>query len=695
MAPEQYAGQGTSTQTDVYALGLVLYEMFTGKAAFSAVDAERYARASDSSPATTPSTLIPDIDPGVERVIVRCLERNPARRPSSAIAVAAALPGGDPLAAALAAGETPSPEMVAAAGDEGSLSPTVSLACVAAVAIGLVAFVWMSQTTTLLSFVTLEKGSEALADRARTIVANLGYTDRPGDFAYGYILNDDYLQFINDHDRSVTRWEALRAGQPAAIRFWYRQSPSHLRPMTFGLGARAVKPDDPPETVPGMVSIVMDPAGRLTGFKVITPQVAAASAAPSGARSSGERVEPDWRTLFVQARLPIDRFTTTPSQWAPPVYADVRSAWDGVYPDRPDVKIRVEAAAVAGKPVYFEVVEPWTHSFEPPPLRTVTQRLVTSVFLGSILVGGFLLARRNLRLGRGDRRGAFRVSVLVGATALLGDLLSTHDVADLLPTTSLDRGAESLAAAAWARSHGVGHLHCDRAVRAPRVARDAYWMDPLTGRTGSRSACRPRRSDRCDGRRRFGVPLSCRSSGAQMDSAWPHRCRSRQSQAQPGYLHVLLGGRHVVSLMVAILAANLINGVISILLLMLLTVLLRSRRIAAMGLVVVYAAFLVAGGVGARVDLTLIPMLALVAVLGVAVLTVVRFGLLSIVAFFSSFYLLGSTSARFDASVPYAFSSYLLLGTLVVLTAYGFHTALAGRPIFGAGLLKDEAAKQG
>ncbi len=202
MAPEQYAGHGTSTQTDVYALGLVLYEMFTGKAAFSAVDAERYARASDSSPATTPSTLIPDIDPGVERVIVRCLERNPARRPSSAIAVAAALPGGDPLAAALAAGETPSPEMVAAAGDEGSLSPTVSLACVAAVAIGLVAFVWMSQTTTLLSFVTLEKGPEALADRARTIVSNLGYIDRPADSAYGYVVNDNYLQFINDQ-RSI------------------------------------------------------------------------------------------------------------------------------------------------------------------------------------------------------------------------------------------------------------------------------------------------------------------------------------------------------------------------------------------------------------------------------------------------------------------------------------------------------------
>ena len=53
-----------------------------------------------------------DIDPAVEKVIRRCLDPDPAKRPATALAVAAALPGGDPLAAALAAGETPSPEMV-------------------------------------------------------------------------------------------------------------------------------------------------------------------------------------------------------------------------------------------------------------------------------------------------------------------------------------------------------------------------------------------------------------------------------------------------------------------------------------------------------------------------------------------------------------------------------------------------------
>src|SRR5260370_6039994 len=90
---------------------------------------------------TKPSTLGRDLDPLIERVILRCLETDPEKRPATALQVAAALPGGDPLAAALAAGETPSPQMVAAAGEKTGLAPRVAVAGLAAVILWAVVFV--------------------------------------------------------------------------------------------------------------------------------------------------------------------------------------------------------------------------------------------------------------------------------------------------------------------------------------------------------------------------------------------------------------------------------------------------------------------------------------------------------------------------------------------------------------------------
>lgn len=115
MAPEQLTGKEVTQRSDIYSLGLVLYELFTGKRVFEATNLRDMLKLHEQSTPTSPSSHVKNIDPLVEKVILRCLEKDPSKRPASAIQVAAALPGGDPLAAALAAGETPSPEMVAAA----------------------------------------------------------------------------------------------------------------------------------------------------------------------------------------------------------------------------------------------------------------------------------------------------------------------------------------------------------------------------------------------------------------------------------------------------------------------------------------------------------------------------------------------------------------------------------------------------
>jgi serine/threonine protein kinase len=136
MAPEQLAGKGATVRSDIYSLGLILYETYTGKKAFTARTLAELREQKETYTPRAPSEIREGIDPVVERVIRRCMERDPNARPASVAQVALALPGGDPLAAALAAGETPSPEMVAASGSKEGLRPAVAWALLAFIILG-------------------------------------------------------------------------------------------------------------------------------------------------------------------------------------------------------------------------------------------------------------------------------------------------------------------------------------------------------------------------------------------------------------------------------------------------------------------------------------------------------------------------------------------------------------------------------
>jgi len=183
MAPEQLAGKEVSVRSDIYALGLVLHEMFTGKRAFN--------NGSERTTPTNVTSLAKDIDPLVERVILRCLDVEPRNRPASALAVAAALPGGDPLAAALAAGETPTPGMVAASGDTEGVSVRAAGIWLALILVGLVAVVVLGSEASVLRKTPFENSPDVLAKTARDLMQSFGYVGPPADRAYGFLFDSD------------------------------------------------------------------------------------------------------------------------------------------------------------------------------------------------------------------------------------------------------------------------------------------------------------------------------------------------------------------------------------------------------------------------------------------------------------------------------------------------------------------------
>jgi len=482
MAPEQLEGREVSAQSDIYALGLIFYEMFTGKPAHRAdTVAEVLELRRSSGRITNPSQLAADIDPAVERAILRCLEPDPKQRPASALALAASLPGGDPLAAALAAGETPSPEVVAASGSTEGLSPKVAIPALAGIVVGLVAACILMPKIQLAAYFPLENPPEALMVKAREIVRGLGYTDAPADTEKGFYYDESPTREAKADGPSA--WRKLAATLPSPLLFGYRQSPAPMVSQAYS-NSGTITGDDPIFNIGGMVEISLDTSGRLIVFDAIPPQMEKPGAYPA----------PDWAPLFVAAHFDMAQFKPDDPQWTPVAATDVRAAWTGTYPGNPNLPIRVEAAAFHGRPVHFEIVWPSskpTRMAESSP-SSFAQRLADMggpLLDTLILVVGIWLARYNWKAGRGDLPGAARLGIFMASVSLVKWLLSAHQVAD--PPEEYDLLSMALARVAytgirywilylalepWVRRYWPQNL-----VTWTRLL-SGRWRDPLVGR---------------------------------------------------------------------------------------------------------------------------------------------------------------------------------------------------------------------
>jgi tRNA A-37 threonylcarbamoyl transferase component Bud32 len=96
MAPEQVAGQEVGPAADIYALGVVMFEMVTGRWPFVAETAMLTAVKRLHEDAPSPRTLVPDVDSAWEAAILRCLRREPGERFAGADELTRALAGNAP-----------------------------------------------------------------------------------------------------------------------------------------------------------------------------------------------------------------------------------------------------------------------------------------------------------------------------------------------------------------------------------------------------------------------------------------------------------------------------------------------------------------------------------------------------------------------------------------------------------------------
>ena len=660
MAPEQLAGEEVTVRCDIYALGLVLYEIFTGKRAYEAESAAELMRLQAESTPRSITSIAKDADAAVESVIQRCLAHNPRDRPSSSRAVAAALPGGDPLEAALAAGETPSPELVAKAGETEGLRPAVAVSLMAGflVCLGITLAAW--HATSLFEKTPFEHSPEALATMAREHAKHFGYSERPRDSAVGIQGSTDYFDYARSHYTLARFWAQIANARPAPITFWYRQSPGPLDP---GAQAERVSMDEPPLSVPGMLRMRLDMEGRLFTFEAVPPEREVAPV-PSAAAV-------DWNILFTAAGLDPVHFQPSTPEWTPRMAFDNRAAWTGAWPEAPDVPIRIEAAAWRGKPVSFRVIEPWGVSSRS---QLASARPALAILLWFVLfpIGSFL-AWRNMRLKRGDRSGALRLAAAVFCLDFLSDILQMSHPAGvpefgrlfLMFATDLTQGA-LVAVLYLALEPYVRRRQPRLLVSWTRLLHGGF-RDPLVGRhvlIGLLAG--------------FAVGL-----GLRLNELLEIRLGHVPSTFSTVELYAnpagILGARFLWGLIILSGYSALLFGMVILFVFFLLRTLLRRDWLAGAALALLAGISLAATVSPAEGEL-FAPVYVLIA------FVLVRYGALALISIYLAPVLLNATALTLDPSRWYFGYSLTVLLVSVAIAVYAFRISLGGRP-----LIKEES----
>ena len=659
MAPELLAGGEATIQSDIYALGLVLYELFTGRRAYQAQSIAELVQQQNEAHLTPPTTVVRDLDPAIERAILRAIEREPGLRPRSALAVAASLPGGDPLAAALAAGETPSPEMVAAAGERTAIARPYAVAGTIGVVLLLIASAFTSVERRTLSRAALEMPPEVLLDRAQQVLEAAGYPARAANRRWEFTLDGDVIAYSIEHPE-VAAERDIFTSRPGVLRFQLRTSPRLLAPLN-PLGR--VTMDDPPFEVSGMTEVVLDADGRLLTLHAVPPQKD-----PEAGSAS-----PDWTPLFRLAGLDQGALREVPPEWLPRGNADARVAWQGLDPEGSS-SIRVEAAAWHGRPIYFQVIGAWTRPdrMEEASISRGARVLNALAVLATVflIAASLFVARMNVRAGRGDWTGAWRLAAVAAVAQLITWAFNDPHVGN--PSLEVSRFFSSIGEALFAG----GLLFVMYLVVEPAVRR--YWPDGLLGWT------RLLQGRFVDARVGRDVLVGL-AAGALMRALVVARdplqwmLGAHYPAAAFGNTRYFEGTHYVLGLFVSLLAFQAVFSAMWCVL----TIVGLKRLIGRMWMVGV-AATLVFVFLAAR-DLFVgapghawLNLVIAVAVVGILTVLAIRVGLLATTACFFTNYVISATPWTFDASAWYFPQSAVALAVICGLALFSGYAARTG-----------------
>lgn len=412
VAPEVLAGAPPSVASDLFAFGVMLFEAVTGRRAFlSHASVRALAAKRDDAPSLARFGV--ETDPVLERIIAACLAPDPAERPHSAGALAAALTIDDPLTAVIALGQHPSPRVIAASGARGFLEARQAIRAGLAVLSMLAGYAVLTAHTVSPEAAGLDRSPEHWAESARVVIEEAGVpADERGRSYRGY------GGFGGAREPGMLYPRGL-GDRGDDVFFWYRESRdgfANWNLLSTITNSGRVSETEPPLTDFTSQTVWIDPRyDRLVWFQT-TP-------APIEERTATQG-EADFAPLFARAALDSSRLVRAQPVIALATACAERWSWQGTIEAR---EIVVEAGALEGRPCLFAVFE--RAKDDAASARAASREDLAFVFVyvfsPLLLFAALGLAWVNLRRGRGDPWGAFRLAIFAFVTLALEYVLAT------------------------------------------------------------------------------------------------------------------------------------------------------------------------------------------------------------------------------------------------------------------------------